>query len=362
MILLIPILVSVMRFVRREYDDQALELQVHDDFVVSGPHREQRVVIPVNGINRAVVQAVNFGRTIAQDVRAVYVTDNAEDGQALRIRWGRQVPGVPLVIVESPYRALIGPVVAYLDVLDLAWPPDKPAPITIVVLPEYVARHWWERLLYNQTAKRLKAALDRPRAHGGRRRAVSPRWASAHRAKSRRRAQARRRAMIGGRRPLGRKPADRRVRVERPHAPYFRYTGPGQMVAKEAASRPETPVGRGLARVRGVVFGRVLASEEEIGERLAKRKALAIFSSDAISSSAYATEEILKVLIVAGAGALAYSVGVSVAIAVLLAVVSVSYRQVCRAYPSGGGAYVVARENLSRCSAWWPRPRCSSIT
>ena len=176
-ILLIPTLVIVMRLIRREYDDQALELQVHDDVVVSGPHREQRVVIPVNGINRAVVQAVNFGRTIAQDVRAVYVTDDEEDGQALRIRWGRQLPGVPLVIVESPYRALIGPVVAYLDVLDLAWPPDKPAPITIVVLPEYVARHWWERLLYNQTAKRLKAALidrehtvvaDVPYRRGGR--------------------------------------------------------------------------------------------------------------------------------------------------------------------------------------------------
>ena len=156
--------------------------------------------------------------------------------------------------------------------------------------------------------------------------------------------------MIGGRRPLpGRKPADRRVRVERPHSPYFRYTGPGQMVAKEAASRAPTPAGRALARARAVVFGRPLANEEEIGERLAKKKALAIFSSDAISSSAYATEEILKVLIIAaGAGALAYSVGVSVAIAVLLAVVSLSYRQVCRAYPSGGGAYVVARENLSQ--------------
>ncbi len=156
--------------------------------------------------------------------------------------------------------------------------------------------------------------------------------------------------MIGGRRPLpGRKPADRRVRVERPHSPYFRYTGPGQLVAREAASRPRTPVGRAVARFRGVVFGRPLASEEEIGERLAKRKALAIFSSDAISSSAYATEEILKVLIaVVGLSAIAYSVGVSIAIAMLLAVVSVSYRQVCRAYPSGGGAYVVARENLSQ--------------
>ena len=155
--------------------------------------------------------------------------------------------------------------------------------------------------------------------------------------------------MIGGRRPLqGRKLADRRVRVERPHAAYFRYTGPGQLVAKQAASMPATPMGRLLFRFRSVVFGRPLASEEEIGERLAKKKALAIFSSDAISSSAYATEEILKVLIgVAAGAAIGFSIGISVAIAGLLAVVALSYRQVCRAYPSGGGAYVVARENLS---------------
>src|SRR4029077_10192239 len=143
--------------------------------------------------------------------------------------------------------------------------------------------------------------------------------------------------MIGGRRPLqGRKPADRRVRVERPHAPYFRYTGPGQLVAKEAASQPLTPSGRFLARVRGIVFGRPLSTEEEIGERLSKTKALAIFSSDAISSSAYATEEILRVLVLAGAAALFLSIQVAIAITVLLAVVSVSSRQVCRAYPNGG--------------------------
>ena len=105
------------------------------------------------------MQAVQFGRTLARDVRAVYVTADPDDGEALRKRWERQVPGVPLVIVESPYRAVIQPTLAYLDVLDQAWPPDKEAPITIVVLPEYVARHWWERLLYNQTAKRLKAAI-----------------------------------------------------------------------------------------------------------------------------------------------------------------------------------------------------------
>ena len=154
--------------------------------------------------------------------------------------------------------------------------------------------------------------------------------------------------MIGGRRPLaGRKAGDRRIRVERPHAPYFRYAGPGQLVAREAASQPRTPAGRALARVRGVVFGRPLASEADIDERLSKVKALAIFSSDAISSSAYATEEILRVLILAGAAAMLLSIEVSIAIAILLAVVALSYRQVCRAYPNGGGAYVVARTNLA---------------
>ena len=116
-------------------------------------------MVPVPALNRAVVQAVNVARTIADDVRAVFISDDPEAAAAMRERWARQVPGVPLVIVESPYRALSGPLQAYLDVLDAAWPPDKPAPITFVVIPEFVARTWWERILYNQSAKRLRSAL-----------------------------------------------------------------------------------------------------------------------------------------------------------------------------------------------------------
>lgn len=158
-IVLIPILVAIMLFIRREYDAQERELFVRDDFVMDAPHREQRVVIPINGVNRSVIQAVKFGRTMSSDVRAVFVTVDHDVGEAFRAQWERQVPGVVLVIVESPYRAVVSPILAYLDVLDQAWPPDKPAPVTIVVLPEYVARHWWDRVLYNQTAKRLKAAI-----------------------------------------------------------------------------------------------------------------------------------------------------------------------------------------------------------
>ena len=157
--------------------------------------------------------------------------------------------------------------------------------------------------------------------------------------------------MIGGRRSLqGRKPGDKRVRVERPHAPYFRYTGKGQLTAKEAASVPTTPGGLLIAKVRGIVLGRPLHQDEEIGERLSKTKALAIFSSDAISSSAYATEEIILAFILGGAAlaALQWSLPVSIAIAGLLAVVAFSYRQVCIAYPTGGGSYSVSKANFGR--------------
>jgi len=158
-IVLIPLLVLLMLAIRRQYEGQAEELHVREDIVFAGPNREQRAVVPVNGINRAVVQAVTFARTIAQDVRAVYVTEDATDAENMRKRWEQQLPGVPLVIVESPYRAIVEPFIAYLDVLAETWPPDREAPVTIVVLPEYVAKRWWDRVLYNQTAKRLKAAI-----------------------------------------------------------------------------------------------------------------------------------------------------------------------------------------------------------
>ncbi len=158
-VILIPLLVAMMLFIHRQYDASRRELTVRDDVVFAPPQREERAVVPIPGVNRAVIQAVNVARSVADDVRAVFITENAEDGIAVREQWERQVPGVPLVVVESPYRALTGPLEAYLDVLDSAWPPDKAAPITFVVLPEYVARRWWERLLYNQSVKRLRSSL-----------------------------------------------------------------------------------------------------------------------------------------------------------------------------------------------------------
>jgi hypothetical protein len=162
-LLLIPMLIGVMLFIRGQYRSTARQLAVRDDIVIRGLQREERVVVPVPGINRAVIQAVNVGRSIARDVEAVLVSDDPAVAAQVRDRWARQLPKVPLVVVESPYRALVGPLLAYLDVLDRTWPRDQPAPVTFVVVPEFVARHWWEQVLYNQSARRLrKALLGRP--------------------------------------------------------------------------------------------------------------------------------------------------------------------------------------------------------
>jgi amino acid transporter len=158
-LVLIPLLVLLFWFIHRQYATSARALALRPDQVIAPPHRAERVVVPINGLSRSVVQAVNVGRAISSDIRAVLVVDDHAYAERVRDDWSRQVPGVALVVVESPYRALTGPFLAYLDVLDQAWTPDTAAPITFVVIPEYVPRHWWERILYNQSTNQLRRAL-----------------------------------------------------------------------------------------------------------------------------------------------------------------------------------------------------------
>ena len=145
---------------------------------------------------------------------------------------------------------------------------------------------------------------------------------------------------------VGRRPADRRVRVRPPVSPYFRAVGDGVIVAKPAAIEPTGSIGRTLARARRLAFGRPLSNAEESSERLSKVKALAVFSSDNLSSVAYATEAILFTLLAVGTGAFWLTVPISALIVAVLGIIVVSYRQTIRAYPNGGGSYIVARENL----------------
>ena len=99
-------------------------------------------------------------------------------------------------------------------------------------------------------------------------------------------------------------------------------------------------------RLKRLLLGTPLPTAQSRHERLDNPTALAVFASDALSSVAYATEEILIVLALAGTVALSYSLPIGIAIAALIVVVISSYRQTIRAYPQGGGAYIVTKDNL----------------
>src|SRR5207245_5697314 len=126
----------------------------------------------------------------------------------------------------------------------------------------------------------------------------------------------------------------------------FHRQEPGYFVATERALAPRGFFGRLGEQVRKLLIGRRVPSHMEATERVGILKGLALFASDNISSSAYATEEIMRVLVLAGAGALAITMPISLAIVVVLAIVVTSYQQTIRAYPNGGGSYIVASDNL----------------
>ena len=141
-------------------------------------------------------------------------------------------------------------------------------------------------------------------------------------------------------------PGDRFIRQSR-QAGVFRRKGGGMLAASLATDRPRSGLGRAIGGVKRVLVGEPISSEHAIHERLTKAKALAVLSSDPLSSVAYATEEILRVLIVAGAGVVAsLTLPIGLAIVILLAIVATSYRQTIAAYPRGGGSYIVTKDNL----------------
>jgi amino acid transporter len=154
-LVIVPILVALMLFIKHEYDSEGRGLEVQPDVVFGPPHRRQRVVVAAQAMSRAVVQAVKVGETMGEEVQLVHVTLDHAEGERFRERVERQLPGVRVVLVESPYRALVRPFVRYLEVSQA----EDPNRLTIVLLPEHLPRHWWDRMLYNQNVHRIRSAL-----------------------------------------------------------------------------------------------------------------------------------------------------------------------------------------------------------
>jgi len=152
-LVLIPFLTTVFLTTRRHYSHVARQLTLkgwEPDL-----RRKNTVLVPVGGLHRAVVEALQYARTLSTDVRAVFVDNNPAATEQLRRDWDTWGQGVPLVVLDSPYRSLIEPLLDYIREIDDASPDDY----VTVILPEFVPARWWQHLLHNQSALLIKGAL-----------------------------------------------------------------------------------------------------------------------------------------------------------------------------------------------------------
>jgi amino acid transporter len=168
-ILLIPLIVITFRQISSHYERVGKELSLRGLPPSLKPVETKRVVIPVSGIHRGMVDAVNFARSISRNVTAVYVELEPGAGEKTRLEWQAWWPDVPFVIVPSPYRSIIDPLLQFLDDTDTQ---HNDGQLAAVVLPEFIPGKWWQSLLHNQTAWLIKAALLYRRRTLGRERIV----------------------------------------------------------------------------------------------------------------------------------------------------------------------------------------------
>ncbi|MGH2603384.1 MAG: amino acid permease, partial [Dehalococcoidia bacterium] len=150
---LIPILILAFRAIHHHYNRASSELAAQTPLDPS--EINHTVIVPIAAVNRIARQTLAYARSISDNVTAVHISDDESEIDRMRVNWQALGTDIPLVIIESPYRALVGPLLAYIDEIDKQRPDDT----LTVVLPEYLARHWWEHVLHNQTALRIKAAL-----------------------------------------------------------------------------------------------------------------------------------------------------------------------------------------------------------
>lgn len=168
-IVVIPMMVAIFYRIRAHYHDVGRQLSLRGLPPSLKPSPSPRVVIPISGVHRGIVDAISFARSISNDVTGVYVELEPGAGEHVRAMWQSWWPDVPLVIKPSPYRSIVGPLLDFLDETDLQHHDGQQA---IVVLPEFVPARWWHGLLHNQTAWLIKSALLYNRRNRGYQRVI----------------------------------------------------------------------------------------------------------------------------------------------------------------------------------------------
>ena len=152
-VLLIPIMVTAFRVVNRHYEALAAELSL--EHLADEPPVSNTVLVLVGDLHMGVVRALRFAQSLTPNPKAVYVEIDPARTLKLEERWAKGGSGVPLVVLSSPYRSVLGPLFEYLGRIKAR----DPHGVITIVIPEFVPRHWWQHVLHNQTALLVKGAL-----------------------------------------------------------------------------------------------------------------------------------------------------------------------------------------------------------
>jgi hypothetical protein len=163
-IVMIPALVILFMRIHDHYRAVAKQLSMELEEDLNKASLLPRVVVPISGVHRGIVDAVEFAKSISRDVTAIYIELEPGSGEAIRPKWNQRWPDIPLSILPSPYRTIVGPLLDYLDQIDRDHADGQ---LAAIVLPEFVPRKWWHAFLHNQTAWMIKAALLYRRRHLG---------------------------------------------------------------------------------------------------------------------------------------------------------------------------------------------------
>jgi amino acid transporter len=154
-VLLVPVMVFIFFRIHHHYKAVAHTLSLND-YQPELPARRHRVIMPISGVHQGTLAALRYAELLGTDVTAVHVSMDAAEAEKVRGKWELYGDGVRLEILDSPYRMLLEPLLAYINEIDATRQPgDK---ITVVV-PQFVSRHWWGNLLHAQTATWLRLAL-----------------------------------------------------------------------------------------------------------------------------------------------------------------------------------------------------------
>jgi amino acid transporter len=150
---LIPVIVMLFKATHRHYQHVASELTLKGYQPQSRIHNT--VLIPIGGLQRAVVEALRYAETLSDDVRAIYVDVNPVQTEQLRKDWAAWGGRVQLVVLPSPFRSLMEPLLEYIEQAA----EEQSSDYVTVILPEFVPARWWQHLLHNQTSLLIKGAL-----------------------------------------------------------------------------------------------------------------------------------------------------------------------------------------------------------